>query len=92
MPRKLSQISLMRKAARERDIEGFLWAALSQSAYEIKVKSEGPTFAPREIQNIINNIVSLEKIKMKTEAPGSDDLSKHIAQEVEDWLKLTENS
>ena len=92
MPRKLSQISLMRKAARERDIEGFLWAALSQSAYEIKVKSEETTFAPREIQNIINNIVSLQKIKMKTEVPGSDDLSKHIAQEVEDWLKITENS
>ena len=82
----------MRKAARERDIEGFLWAALSQSAYEIKVGCEETTFAPREIQNIINNIVSLEKIKMKTEAPGSDDLSKHIAQEVEDWLKITENS
>lgn len=92
MPRKLSQISLMRKAAREKDIEGFLWAALSQSAYEIKIKSETETFSPREVQNIINNLVSLQKIKIKTEVPASDDLSKHIAQEVEDWLKITENS
>ena len=92
MPRRILPSSLMRKAAKERDIEGFLWSALSQSCYEIKVKGGLETFSGRDLQNMIDNLVSLEKIKIKTEAPGSDDLSKHIAQEVEDWLKITENS
>jgi len=89
MPRKPLPHNTMRKAAQERKIEDFLWAAVELACYEIKVKGKTETFTGRDLQSLIDNLVTIDKHKKDKGIDQTTEDKKNVTKlkDIDSWVR-----